>query len=213
MIRLRWIILFALTLAVIWSSPWRFAESAAARAHPTVAPLIKIAYRYYPIAGTTATELRSQLNQLGPSDETEGRRYDARTDWVVKWTYRYRQQSHACILQQAQTQVAVTFTLPQWQPTPRAARSLVQDWRRYQASLQLHEDGHKDHGVGAAQDIQQALRRLPPAAACAALETQIQTAARAIIRTYNQKDLEYDRVTRHGSTQGAIFPTTTTVSR
>lgn len=212
MSRLRWIILFALTLAVVWSMPW-IAQPISAQSSFRAAPATKIAYRYYPIAGTTATELRSQMNRLGPSDETEGRRYDARTDWVVQWNYRYRQQSRTCTLQQAQTQVAVTFTLPQWQPPRWTARSLVQDWRRYQASLQLHEDGHKNHGIGAAQDIQQALRQLPPAASCAALETQIQTTARAIIRTYNQKDLEYDRVTRHGSTQGAIFPPTTTVSR
>jgi predicted secreted Zn-dependent protease len=212
-IRRRLIILFALTLSLVTGLPLLYPQPLAARPAARSAPAVKISYQYYPIAGTTASELRSQMNRFGPHDEGEDRRYDARTDWRVQWSYRYGMQNGLCAMQQVNTQVGITFTLPQWKSSSGAGRSLVQDWQRYMASLQLHEDGHKDHGVAAAQDVQQTLRQLPHATSCAILEANAKAAARAVIQTYNAKDLEYDHTTRHGYTQGAVFPTTTTVSR
>lgn len=213
MIRRRLIVLFALTLSLVMGLPLIHPQPLIAGSATRSAPAVKISHRYYSIAGTSASELRSQMNRLGPYDEGEGRRYDARTDWRVTWSYRYGMQNGFCAMQRVNTQVGITFTLPQWKSSAGAERSLVQDWQRYMASLQLHEDGHKDHGVRAAQDVQHTLRQLPHAVSCGILEANARAAARAVIQTYNAKDLEYDHITRHGYTQGAVFPTTTTVSR
>lgn len=213
MINRRFAALFGLAFIFVCTFSFVHPWSSQARSTPTTPPLVRVQYRYYPISGNTASDLRSQMNRSGPRDRVEGRTYDANTDWVVRWSYRYAMHHQQCVMQTVKTQVAITFTLPKWTTVRRAERSLLADWQRYMAALQLHEDGHKNHGVEAGHDIQQALSQLPPATSCADLERHVQTTARAIIQRYNQKDLDYDRVTRHGYTQGAVFPTTTTVSR
>jgi len=59
-------------------------------AHCTIArPAMNIRLNYYQIFGSTATELRSQMNQYGPPDPKTGRRFDAYTRWNVRWRYRH----------------------------------------------------------------------------------------------------------------------------
>jgi len=208
----QFIALFVLAFAFVFSLP--LVNQLPIQASPrSTAPTVQIQYKYYPVSGATASELRSQMNRLGPRDRYEDRTYDANTDWAVRWSYRYAMRSNRCVLQNVNTRVAITYTLPKWKKGMVAERSLVADWNRYMAALQLHEDGHKNHGVEAGRDVQQVLSKLPSAASCAELETQAQAAARTVIKTYNQKDLDYDHMTRHGSTQGAIFPSAATVSR
>lgn len=174
---------------------------------------VSVRYDYYPIRGMSDTELRSQMTQQGPLDTLEGRRYDANTTWTVYWSYRYKSVGNQCRIASVQTKVNITFTLPQWQPPPGTPRSLRAEWNQYLAALQTHEDGHKNHGLAAAQDVMRTLSRFPVAASCSALGEAANKAAQKVIRRYNQKDIEYDRSTRHGFTQGAVFPAMSTVLR
>lgn len=174
---------------------------------------VSVRYNYYPIQGVTDTELRSQMTQQGPLDTLEGRRYDANTTWAVYWSYRYKTVGNQCTIGSVQTKVNITFTLPQWQSAPDTPRSLRAEWNQYLAALQTHEDGHKNHGIAAAQDVRQTLSRFPSAASCSKLGVAANQAAQRIVRQYNRKDIEYDRLTQHGFTQGAVFPAISTVLR
>lgn len=176
-------------------------------------PTVSVRYKYYPIRGRTDTELRSQMSQKGPLDALEGRRYDAYTAWTVNWSYRYKSVGKQCTIASVQTKVGITFTLPKWQPASGTPRSLKAEWKQYLAALQTHEDGHKYHGIAAGQDVIRTLSRFPSAASCSTLGTTANQAAQQIIQRYNQKDIEYDRLTQHGFTQGAVFPTMSTGSR
>lgn len=211
----KFVVLFLLTVGIICLGHLSssFAQLTLQSSRPISSPPVSISYRYYPITGISASELRSQMSQRGPIDQHEGRRYDAHTEWVVRWSYRYTQARNLCRVRSATTKVAVTFTMPQWKAPFNAERSLIADWNAYLASLQLHEEGHKRNGVDAGQDVVQALNQLPAYPSCKALEGAIQSTAQTIIKQYNQKDLAYDRTTRHGYTQGAVFPRITTVSR
>ncbi|MDX2242889.1 MAG: DUF922 domain-containing Zn-dependent protease [Leptolyngbyaceae cyanobacterium bins.302] len=183
------------------------------RTNSSLEPIVNIRYRYYPIAGTTASELRSQMAAKGPRDQLEGRRYDANVDWAVNWSFRQGMSQGQCAIRSTKTRITVTYTLPQWDAPAHAERSLVAEWNQYMTALQLHEDGHKEHGVEAGRGVLQTLAHLPAASSCQELESKAQAAAQAVIKAYNQKDLEYDRTTRHGYTQGAVFPPVATVSR
>jgi predicted secreted Zn-dependent protease len=174
---------------------------------------VSLKYSYYPIQGMSDTELRSQMTQRGPLDTLEGRRYDANTTWVVKWSYTYKFVGNRCAIDSVKTHVEVTYTLPQWKPAPGTSPSLVAEWNHYLGALHMHEDGHRDHGVAAAQDVMKKLKQMPPAASCRDMGLAANKAAQQIIRRYNQKDIEYDQLTRHGSTQGAVFPVLSTGSR
>jgi predicted secreted Zn-dependent protease len=179
----------------------------------TSAVPVSVRYSYYPIRGMSNSELRSQMSRQGPLDKLEGRRYDANTTWVVKWSYGYKSVGHRCAIASVSTRVNVTYTLPQWQPPPSTPRSLIAEWNQYLAALHLHEDGHRNHGIGAAQEVMKKLTLSPLAPSCKELGIAANKAAQQIIRHYNQQDVEYDRLTQHGLTQGAVFPVLSTGSR
>jgi predicted secreted Zn-dependent protease len=105
-----------------------------------------------------------------------------------------------------QTKVKIDITLPAWQNENTGSAETRTQWQRYVAALTRHEQGHRQHGVDAAHEIDNAIGTLPPTGNCDALGTKANAAGSDIIRKYNQRDLDYDRDTRHGATQGARFP-------
>ena len=173
--------------------------------HAQSQPITSVNTTYYSITGATGKQLREQMNQLGPIDKTEGRRYDARTDWYVRWNYRYANKGGQCKITTSTVNTDVTITLPQWNPPASASRALVKRWQRYLKALRTHEDGHKDQGLAASREILALLKRFPAQRSCPELETAANAAAQRIIKKYNQRDIDYDRKTRHGATQGAVF--------
>ncbi|MGI0484019.1 DUF922 domain-containing Zn-dependent protease [Pantanalinema rosaneae CENA516] len=191
--------------------PRQFTPTAPSSA--TIAPTVKLHYRYYSITGVTASELRSQMSQKGLMDPHEGRRYDARTDWVVQWSYNHRQIDNQCAIQAPKVRVNVTLTYPQWTPPAGTPRSLITEWQRYMVSLQHHEEGHQNHGIDAGKEVLQTLSRLPAYPSCLQLNRAANASAQSVIKRYNQKDIAYDDATWHGYTQGAVFPTPATVRR
>jgi predicted secreted Zn-dependent protease len=174
-------------------------------ANSTLQPSVTVDYRYYSVSGSTPQALRSQLNRVSPVFQ-DGQRFDGKTYWYVRWFYYYANTGNSCRITQVKSSVEVELTLPQWQQPTNAPRSLVNQWQRYMTALQLHEDGHKDHGVAAAQEVLSVINNLPAYPSCPELETAANAAGKGVLQRYNQKDIEYDRVTQHGATQGAIFP-------
>lgn len=187
--------------AVICWLASNFAQTAIASTNP----IISITRNYYVVAGSTANQLRQQLNQRGP-EWTPGRRFDAITRWYVRWSYQYAIRNNYCQLISNQVRADITITMPRWQMPPHVSKDLVKRWQRYVIALQRHEDGHRDHGIRAAREVAQALQRFPSQTTCEQLEMFVDTTMMQIIEHYSQKDVEYDRVTHHGATQGARFP-------
>lgn len=167
-------------------------------------PSIRSLADNYPISGTTAAALRQQMNQFGPLGQN-GKRFDAYTKWHVAWQYRYDMVDGKCRLTSLTVNTTITYTMPAWQNSQQASRSLQQHWRRYYQALQLHEEGHANHGRAATQAIWQQLRQLARPT-CNAMSQIVNQTAQGIINNYAQKDIDYDRQTDHGRTQGAVFP-------
>jgi predicted secreted Zn-dependent protease len=168
-------------------------------------PNVSIKTNYYDIQGSTAKQLRSQLNQLGAVDPKTGKRFDARVNWQVSWQYRYRPVSNQCQITQATVNVQVIYTMPRWNPSANASIDLKNRWNRYITALRQHEDGHKNHGVKAGQEILKTLNNLTTDS-CQRIGDIANQKGDAIIKQYNLKDIEYDHLTQHGFTQGAVFP-------
>ncbi len=169
-------------------------------------PRVNIRYRYYPIVGNTAVALRQQMSRMGPQSQTNGQRYDARTDWHVHWAYNYGRRGGQCAITSMNTRVDVLYILPGWTAPRNTPASLMAEWQRYMGALKTHEIGHKNHGVEAGTAVLRILRNIAPQPTCEALQATINGRLTNAVAPYNQKDLEYDRTTRHGFTQGAVFP-------
>jgi predicted secreted Zn-dependent protease len=168
-------------------------------------PVVAIKTVYYPINGATAGQLRQQMNQLGPISQTSGQRFDARTDWYVRWNYQYFSQGNRCKLTAIRVRADVSIILPQWKQSANAAKGLVDRWNQYIKALRLHEDGHKDNGIATSREVLQLLKQFPAKSSCSELGAAANKAAQSIISQYSQRDLDYDRKTQHGVTQGAVF--------
>jgi len=159
----------------------------------------------YSISGTSEAGLRREMSAKGPLG-ADGRRYDAYTLWHISWRYNYRQDGALCRIGSITTKVEVTMTLPRWDGESAAQDGLRARWRKYFAALTEHENGHRVHGRDAAHEIDAAIARLPGQSNCVALGNAANSLGNQIIHKYNERDLDYDRRTDHGRTQGARFP-------
>lgn len=165
---------------------------------------------YYAVKGNSARALRTQLDALGPVHPTEQRRYDGETNWIVRWSYRYDSRRAGCELRSFDVALETKMTLPRWNAPAKAPASLRKDWDRYSTALRLHEDGHGAIGEATAYVVRNKFRRrladASPAVDCTVLSNELDTMARSAVEEGHAKDLEYDRTTAHGKTQGARFP-------
>jgi predicted secreted Zn-dependent protease len=159
---------------------------------------------WYDVEGENETELRASLDTRGPQD-TDGVRHDAYTSWQVTWRFPFAQSEEGCSTGPVSTSVRVTITVPRW-AGPIDDAPLTGKWRRYLEALETHESGHRETGFRAATDITEELAALPPKPTCEEAELIANAAAATVLERYRGVDTEYDAETRHGVTQGAVFP-------
>jgi len=152
---------------------------------------------YYEIGGLTADELREEMNQFGPVDPNEGLRYDSLTDWYISWTWPGYGEVE-CDLSQAHVSYDIKVTVPRWHPSPKTNPALIDHWNRYMNNLAIHEQAHVDAIINHYLQVKDAIQ----GATCATAEP----AAQEILDKLKQFQIEYDRQTKHGETQGAVFP-------
>ncbi len=160
---------------------------------------------YYDIVGRTAADLRTAMDARGPVGPN-GRRGDAYTTWRVSWHYRYSAADGTCRLTQLDVSFAVAFTFPRWVDEEKASQGLQGRWRTYLKALTAHEDGHAEIGRRAAGRVADLRRQVGIHATCQALEDAIKRAAGTVLDEERRTELQYDKDTDFGRTQGARFP-------
>jgi len=167
------------------------------------APVFTTRTVYYPVVGTSARELHSNMHVAGPLHS--GKRYDADTNYYVKWTYHTQQTGDTCVLSDIKVTVDTVYTLPRWQNDADAPQRLQQNWDAYYAKLQAHEQGHASNGSDAGIEIDAKLTQMPPMQNCQLLEETANKEAYGILGKYQRADETYDQETDHGLKQGVIL--------
>jgi predicted secreted Zn-dependent protease len=79
-------------------------------------------------------------------------------------------------------------------------------WDDFLDNVIVHESGHVKIGYDGAREYQHQLGNFPAMANCDVLKSQLQDLFQQNYRRIDQLNVEYDRTTRHGETQGAVFP-------
>jgi predicted secreted Zn-dependent protease len=144
--------------------------------------------------------LQQALNATSPIREN-GRVYYGHTQWWVSWTFHWHQQpSGRCAITNVSVEVKTRMQLPELLAAPAADRARFE---RFLPRLRLHEEGHRDHGLAAAAEVDRRLATLPEMASCAQLEATANAAGQSVIDGYAARDRQYDAATEHGKTQGA----------
>ena len=149
------------------------------------------------------TELVDAMEQWAASNSPDGYWAGTRFRWHADWDYRL---SGKCRLTAASVSVRTVMTLPRWSIPADAPTYVVTRWKRFIEALTLHEDGHVAQGIQTGNEILVALKTVPGAATCKRLVSVLQRTFERSKELGEARNTEYDRVTDHGRTQGAVFP-------
>ena len=168
-------------------------------------PEVSEKYEYYEICGCSETELHCNLKQ-DCIKWKDGHKYDSLTSWDVRWDHDYDRDSETCTINSFRPIVEITFRYPKWKRADDAPRPLIEKWDRYLKNLIIHESGHRDMVVDAVNDLSHAVAQLTPARSCTDLDRNVRTLFRMRLEKMNKDQREYDETTKHGFTQGAVFP-------
>ncbi|EIJ41876.1 putative secreted Zn-dependent protease [Beggiatoa alba B18LD] len=179
--------LFALSLLLV-------AQFAEAR------PDINTETYYYIVDGKDAKAIRKDLNEKRQGN------YDAYTKWSVKWRFFWDKKPDECTINRVTTTVDVKFTLPKLAKDTIANQDAQNRWKRYYKALIDHENGHRDYGIKAANEIEEALLNMDSYETCADLEEAANALAHDIVDENIAENKQYDIDTNHGMNDGAVFP-------
>ena len=156
----------------------------------------------YTISGDTVPELLRSIGRAAPLGQG-AQRHAGLTEWRVSYHWRYERNGQGCRTRPVSTEVNITYQIPHWANAPAAVLSLQTKWNGFIAALWVHEKGHAEHGIQAAHDIQTGLEGLPAEPDCEAASARATAVAQEILKRYADIDVDYDRQTEGGRTQGA----------
>lgn len=159
--------------------------------------------RPYDIVGRTATELNTQIGTLGPA--RDGRRYSGELSWSLRYRYGTMSTMGGCGVRDVRVSIETITTMPHWTNADSADAELRAQWAAYLTALRTHEEGHRRIALEAANAVRQRLDGMR-GADCQSFAAEAQFHFERLIREYNKRNADYDASTRHGFTQGAIWP-------
>jgi len=158
---------------------------------------------YYVVEGETMEQLAQSLRSRGPV--MNGEQFFGRTEWTVNAEYQWVERDTGCRIENPIVRVAITITMPRWDPKRGTPPELLQAWSRFIDALAEHEDGHRHLADEAARAVswELATLRYPH---CTNAEARTRKRVAEIMEDYNQRNRDYDARTRHGLHQGAAWP-------
>ena len=162
-------------------------------------------HEYYDVSGATPEEIRRQMTKHGTKWD-DGKTYDAVTTWDIKYRYDTTREGGGCYVTSAKTKIGIVFRYPRFTPQADTPESVLNRWNSYMNNLQAHEIGHRDLAVDAAHEISESLSAMAGFNTCREADKAVTAVAREKLGRMKQAQIDYDATTRHGATQGAVFP-------
>lgn len=162
----------------------------------------------YAVGGRTTTDLTRALETKAMADPHEpGSRYYAMTEWHVSSNWQWQAEARGCMLDRASVTVAITMTLPTLTTRQGLAPELLTRWDKFIANTITHEKGHVTRALDGGRDYQRALGNLAPqAGTCLTMRPTLDNLFRQHLDAIDRVNVQYDKETDHGATQGAVFP-------
>lgn len=157
----------------------------------------------YDVSGATMEEVAASMAANRPWKTNA---YRAKTDWQIGYKFHFGRTNGTFFLSRFDLQTRITVTLPRWTAPPEADAALRSAWAGFMRALLTHEAGHIQIGTKATKEVANCLSQLPGAASADELKAAVERAVDAVIDAHRKQEEEYDRVTRSGFTQGAVFP-------
>lgn len=158
-----------------------------------------LSIEYYEVEGHSAEAIRRSLDAQRRPDANDGTLVDASARWHIDWTWTGRADGvGGCVTNLASVRYFASVRLPRLAHPERVPEAVLARWTAYIDALERHEAGHLRYALEQIGTVQAALK----AVSCAKADA----AATNALDPVKQHDQDYDRDTRHGATQGAVFP-------
>ena len=148
----------------------------------------------YEVHGRNVAEVAAKL----------GSGHIASTRWRVTWKYTL-EESKGCRLKDFRVDVTAKIRMPRWADRDAAPAKARASWDAFREAIRKHEEGHRDHGVRAGRELGREIRRVGSRSDCRRLRADVDMIGDRVTARFQAADNEYDRVTRHGISQGAIL--------
>ncbi len=171
---------------------------------PAAAEVVRsLEVKTYDVPYRADLSLRKTIRSASPIPHG-GKIFHGFTRWHVNWQLWWNNTSDGrCAIHRTKVSVTGVITLPVLQGAPDDVR---QTFDRYVTALRRHEMGHYQFALNAAEQIDRQILALPPQATCTLLESTANGIGRRILDEAIREEIEYDRRTRHGQTEGVTLP-------
>lgn len=160
----------------------------------------KLEWTHYSAHHRKGESLLQTLNRASPIRD-QGGIFHGYTRWSLNWSFRWwRESDGRCRVTEVTTTVSGAINLPELSTKDPDIRRRFDD---YYARLRSHELGHFEFGLRAARKVDREILALPEAESCSELDSRVNALGRRALDQAVADEIEYDRHTDHGRTQGA----------
>lgn len=166
-----------------------------AEATPAAASLPNTKLIGYSVTARNRRAVRAAMNAARPTSRS-GTRHDAYTAWNFQPTF--MRQNGEFIPESADILYSITITLPDLETRDQLSRRDRADWDRYFAALLSYEVNH-------ALIVEEGAKRIKTAMRATSTCEDRQATAQAGMDEVTAASAHYDRLTRHGASEGITF--------
>ena len=155
------------------------------------------------LQGNSIPALLAEKSVKGPPGQ--GEHFFANTHWDLHWSYRYEEKDGGYVITLLSVTVDLQYTMPRRALPPGAADQVAAQWARFMKALTTHEIGHAENATQHGKALYTLLRKPRVFASVQELKDFIAAEGDQCIADARAADVEYDRKTQHGTTQGATL--------
>lgn len=150
---------------------------------------------WFTIRGTTSEQMRDSMLETAPYSPQRQSRVWGQCRWWFDGDFKYRAGPNgACGVAAFTITLNARMKLPRWVDAGRADRDLRERWESFEKRLRQHEDGHKNNGVKAANDLARRIKTLGEYPDCEVLDREVNKLRERIFSEYSLLDDAFDRV-------------------
>jgi predicted secreted Zn-dependent protease len=164
----------------------------------------KETFTYYDIRPQSASAIIFELRKHSPVRKNRLVFY-GNTEVEFRPLFRWKKIGKLCYVQDFIVNVNTEYTMPRLSEDQSFDQLTRIKFDKFYDALLIHEKGHGELGIKAANDIHHLLENAKPVQGCKVLEKRLKRDINNVIYSYKKQHKAYDTSTNHGGTQGAII--------
>jgi predicted secreted Zn-dependent protease len=165
---------------------------------------IEETFTHYDINPKKASDIVFELRERSPVRKNN-RTFHGSAEWELRPLFQWKRIGKLCYVEDFSVKVKTEYTMPQLASGKSFDESVKVKFDKFYDALLVHEKGHSEFGIKAANEIYQLLDNVKPVQGCKVLKKRVTRDINEIIETYDKLNQAYDVETGHGRTQGAVI--------